>query len=223
MLVYMHSKRKMSGRRKAEPVLLNVYDLGTGLTHCGMRAINTILGPLGAGAFHCGVEVHGREWSFTGNLAAGTGVFACGPRACRDHTFAKTVMLGEVPLSAEDVLLIIRRLERSWQSSAYRTLSRNCTHFCERLSAALGVGPIPAHLTSLTRTAESLEAHRRAIESVLAPKGLLPTISRTLSSGWPHRCCPAAGDATDADEFRELTPFSVPDEFPAPASTPLRP
>merc|ERR1719270_1580242 len=68
-----------------EPVVLHVYDIEQ-LRDLGpneVKALNQILRPFGTGAFHCGVEIFGEEYSFT----SGAGVSICRPTCCEAHSF----------------------------------------------------------------------------------------------------------------------------------------
>lgn len=127
-------------------VFLHVYDLGTSGEG---QALNTVLGVFNTGAFHCGVEVYGKEWSFRGRVCSGTGVFATRPRCCEHHSYNRTITMGETTLSGTDVSRLIGVLQREWPGNGYDTLRRNCCHFSDKLCRCLGVGSIPSWVTSL--------------------------------------------------------------------------
>merc|ERR1712217_191353 len=75
-------------RQVASPVTLHVYDLGK---TAGIQFTNGVLRALGSGGvFHCGVEVHGREWSYED-----TGVFCVEPRRCEVHSYHEAVYMGD--------------------------------------------------------------------------------------------------------------------------------
>jgi hypothetical protein len=112
-------------------VLLNVYDLSE-----DWLVANDIFqqtGELG-GAFHCGVEIYGREWAFSN-----TGVFASRPRWHPIHKYRQTIVVGYVGYSSEDVATImVDELSDEWEGWSYDLLSRNCCTFsravCKRLT-----------------------------------------------------------------------------------------
>mmetsp|Transcript_107849 Transcript_107849/g.300704 ORF Transcript_107849/g.300704 Transcript_107849/m.300704 type:complete len:189 (-) Transcript_107849:167-733(-) len=132
----------------SEPVLLNVYDLGT---HWGGQAINRVLRPMGMGAFHCGVEVYGMEWSYSDNeRGEGNGIFQCPPRQCKGHSFYTQVPMGHTSYPCEHVLYIIELVKNDWQSSDYHALNHNCCHFSDELCHRLGVGEVPSWIMNLT-------------------------------------------------------------------------
>jgi len=144
-----------------EPVLLNVYDLST--NSCDWTLANSLLQPLGAGFFHCGVEVHGWEWSFFISTPGGgdassqpTGVASVKPRRCGGYPFLESVPMGVTPLSEEAVMLLIQELEPQWIASSYNVLKKNCHHFCNELCRRLGVGPVPAWVTRLADTGRAV-------------------------------------------------------------------
>ncbi|CAK0886344.1 unnamed protein product, partial [Prorocentrum cordatum] len=81
------------------PVTLHVYSLGKSRQ---MVVVNALLSTVGSGAYHCGVEVHGREWSFRGTDDRKTGIFSCTPKRCSDHTWHTSVPMGSVRLSVDE-------------------------------------------------------------------------------------------------------------------------
>lgn len=132
-------------------VTLHVYDV-TGLK--AVCSVNKILRRLGTGLFHCGVEVHGREWSYSDInapiLAKGaTGVFSCQPGACEGHGWRESIVMGRTPLNEYQVHLLVESLKARWPVADYHTLSRNCCHFSDEFCRSLGVGSIPPWIVSL--------------------------------------------------------------------------
>mmetsp|Transcript_55843 Transcript_55843/g.125978 ORF Transcript_55843/g.125978 Transcript_55843/m.125978 type:complete len:234 (+) Transcript_55843:64-765(+) len=124
------------------PVLLHVYNCGKSLQ---LTAANSVLRVLGTGAFHCGVEVHDREWSFQSS-----GIFCCWPRLCSKHNYFESVVLGETMLTETAVLAIIRSFKESdWTDDSYDLLEHNCCHFSDTLCRSLGVAGVPAWVLSL--------------------------------------------------------------------------
>ncbi|CAK0831682.1 unnamed protein product [Prorocentrum cordatum] len=101
---------------EAEEVTLSVYDVST---DGRVRLLNGLLRPLGGGAFHAGVVVRGREWSFGGLQEDGTGVFDCKPRANPYHQFREAVALGSSRLSRAEIAELIALLKAQWPGSSY--------------------------------------------------------------------------------------------------------
>mmetsp|Transcript_98499 Transcript_98499/g.195380 ORF Transcript_98499/g.195380 Transcript_98499/m.195380 type:complete len:280 (-) Transcript_98499:339-1178(-) len=177
--------RRISGQNDAHTegacsnkVLLHVYDVGR-LEQLGpqeVKTLNKFLRPLGSGAFHCGVEVYGREWSFKAEHS-GTGVCSCRPRSCESHSFSDTLFMGTTSLSKIEVKALVKVLEVEWPGRSYDSLRRNCCHFCDRLSVCLGTGPLPAWITHLASagaaildTGEFLEKKRESLQASLCCK-----------------------------------------------------
>lgn len=124
------------------PITVHVYDVSR------IVLLNKVLKPMGSGAFHVGLEVLGKEWSYTG-AGGGTGVFQCRPQKCPGHVYRDSVSMGQAFTSEEELGNMIKLLEDEWQSSGYDTLTKNCCHFVDDFSQRLGVGSIPAWLTHL--------------------------------------------------------------------------
>lgn len=131
---------------KEEPVHLNVYDLGTSWRG---KALNHLLRPLGLGAFHCGVEIFGVEWSFSVDPKDVGGIFQCEPKKCPGHSFYTTVEMGTTSTSLSGLIDIIEFAKKDWRSDEYHLLQRNCCHFCSELCTKLGVGEVPLWVMSL--------------------------------------------------------------------------
>lgn len=149
---------------RPKPVKVNIYDIGTS----GRSSIvNTVLRPFGAGAFHCGVEVYGLEWSFSDiasdlakdSLAVHSGVFSSWPRNCKGHRFSDTEEMGMTTKTEVQVLMMISKMEEQWQVSTYNVLSKNCCHFVDELCVRLGVGHIPPLLLKLAEIGESVRSN----------------------------------------------------------------
>jgi len=147
------------------PVTLHVYDLGVGRE---MQVMNTVLSRFGTGAFHCGVEVYGREWSFQYS-SKGTGVFQVAPKKCNHHTYRESVSMGSTTLSEEEVFRLLDRLQRDWPARSYEVLTRNCCHCCDFLCRALGVGPIPAWTTNLALAGATVRTAYEGVQDVMNP------------------------------------------------------
>jgi len=150
-------------------VYVHIYSLGT----AGQgQALNSVLRVLGTGAFHCGVEVYGKEWSFRGRCCSGTGVFASRPQNCEHHTYSETLTLGETSLTGPEVSRLLSILQREWPGTSYDTLRRNCCHFSDKFCRCLGVGSLPPSLTSLANAGvklveagNAIDTHRKSLSS----------------------------------------------------------
>lgn len=150
-----------SASARPEPVKVNIYDIGTS----GRSSLlNTMLRPFGAGAFHCGVEVYGLEWSFSdiaSNLAKDamalrSGVFSSWPKNCKGHRYSETVQMGLTTKTEVQVLMMISKMEEQWQVASYDVLRKNCCHFVDELCVRLGVGHIPPLLLKLAEVGSSI-------------------------------------------------------------------
>lgn len=121
-------------------VFVNIYDL--------VKPVNDRLRVLGTGAFHAGVEVYGREYSF-GFCYSGTGIFPSKPKQCVGPDFRESIDMGQTQLSEAEVLALIQALESEWVGTDYDILRRNCCIFSNYLCERLGVGSLPKWITNL--------------------------------------------------------------------------
>jgi len=126
-------------------VTLHIYHV-TDMTT--VQRVNKVLKAVGTGAFHAGVEVYGKEWSF-GFTDGGTGLFVSDPGECEAHSYIKAMPVGSTDLTKEEVTDLLRELAAEWQGEDYDVLRCNCCHFSEELCRRLGVGPVPRWVTSL--------------------------------------------------------------------------
>lgn len=177
-----------SASRGPAVVLLNIYDLGK--SH-GIQVLNSMLSALDTGAFHCGVEVHGREFSYEGGIGPGSGIFSCPPKICPGHTFHQSIVMGEIMLTVDEVFALVALLELHWPAKAYHMLKKNCCHFCETFCLCLGVGPVPSKIKSLASAVERVETNRRFLEASMARQVERCSICCTRSSpvGRAAGCC----------------------------------
>lgn len=137
-------------------VTLHVYNIGTASIG---RVLNRILKPLGTGAFHCGVEIYGCEWSYSDTTTGtGDGVFPSRPMCCEGHDYAESVLMGRTATSEDEVVRLIRLLKKEWPVQEYDTLKRNCCHFSNELCQRLGVGPIPSWVMNLAGAGAAIAA-----------------------------------------------------------------
>lgn len=136
------------------PVTLHIYDVGT-----KTKVINSLLRPLGAGIFHTGVEIFGREWTFADTESGiGSGVFSSRPRRCDGHTYCESICMGKTATPETEVLELVYLLARIWRAETYSTLRNNCCHFCNELCQRLGVGCIPEWVLNLAGAGAAIAA-----------------------------------------------------------------
>jgi len=131
-----------------ERVLVRVYDLGTTFVTRWHNEVTT-----NYGAFHTGVEVYGREWSFGmtfDNIS--TGVTSNLPCKNTDHVFRETLSMGYTTLSEKQVKVVIEEMRRIWKGHTYNVLSRNCHNFSDTLCQKLGVARLPGWVNDLAST-----------------------------------------------------------------------
>jgi len=157
------SSKPLAGKGSSH-VMLNVYDVGP----LAAATLNSLLRPFGTGAFHCGVEVYDKEWSYcfvrppkpgeAPRYCDITGIFCCAPRRCDGHVYLESVRLGVANINREQLLRLIIDMERDWMVSAYSTLHNNCGHFCSALCKRLGVDTPPQWVTSLAKLGAELAA-----------------------------------------------------------------
>lgn len=144
------------------PVTLHVYDLGTGGKIAG---VNVLCRAIGTGAFHAGVEVYGKEWSFGGgsNGPTGTGVFCCAPQGCEAHSYREGIFMGNTLMSRKEVDRAIKELANQWPGDGYDLLRHNCCHFSDTLCVRLGVGHVPSWVTSLAGVGAMLRSQAKLV------------------------------------------------------------
>eukprot|EP00435_Cladocopium_sp_Y103_P060175 s2340_g21.t4 len=115
-----------------ERVLVRVYDLGqTMLTRFHNQLTKNY------GAFHTGVEVYGKEWSYGMTFDNTSGIISHEPAKNADHTFRETLSMGYTRFSPREVGKILEDLKREWRGRDYHVLTKNCHHFSEVFCARL--------------------------------------------------------------------------------------
>jgi len=141
--------REPEGRVYRERVLVRVYDLGTTFVTRGL--LNRMA--KSCGAFHTGVEVYGREWSFGMTFDAySTGVTWNAPCQNTDHTFRETLSMGYTTLSPLQVMKLIENMRHEWRGCSYQLLTRNCHNFSDEFCRNLGVARLPAWVNTLAES-----------------------------------------------------------------------
>mmetsp|Transcript_51921 Transcript_51921/g.153060 ORF Transcript_51921/g.153060 Transcript_51921/m.153060 type:complete len:301 (-) Transcript_51921:76-978(-) len=144
------------------PVQLHIYDIGVSNE---VWVANNMLRAIGAGgAFHCGVEVYGTEWSYE----MGTGIVSCRPRCCEEHSYRESLVMGKTSLSEGDVLDVVDCLREEWPGSDYDVLRRNCCHLSDEMCRRLGVGSVPDWVSELASSIASAEV---VVADVVHTKG----------------------------------------------------
>jgi hypothetical protein len=135
-------------------VYCNVYDLGTDRRVGFLNsATQHVLGV--GGIFHTGIEVYGREYMYgidaDDAASEASGVAACSPKRCLNHTFRTSECVGLTGYSRSDVESILGWISGSWPSKAYRLFGPNCVTFSRDLCRELGVDSPPAWVDALAR------------------------------------------------------------------------
>uniref|UniRef100_A0A6T0WDF2 PPPDE domain-containing protein n=1 Tax=Alexandrium monilatum TaxID=311494 RepID=A0A6T0WDF2_9DINO len=149
------------------PVTLQIYDAGGTEV---VKNVNKLLRAVGTGAFHTGVEVYGKEWSFGFTSDGSSGIFSCPPRCCKTHAYRESVHLGETELSQLDVEALLSELSSQWRGGHYDVLRRNCTHFSEELCRCLGVGPVPAWVGNIALAGRTVDIGMQRVASFRSVK-----------------------------------------------------
>mmetsp|Transcript_40675 Transcript_40675/g.107766 ORF Transcript_40675/g.107766 Transcript_40675/m.107766 type:complete len:249 (-) Transcript_40675:106-852(-) len=150
-----------------ERVLVRLYDLGR--TFVTRGAWNTMTKSYGA--WHTGIEVYGKEWSFGMTLGENcTGVTWNTPGLNQDHSFKETLLLGYTNMSPEEVWKLLVVMTKEWMGCSYHLFTRNCHHFSDEFSRRLGVGGIPPWINDLASsgaaTIEFLENGERETDPI---------------------------------------------------------
>lgn len=132
-------------------VFLNVYDL---------FPANSVLRFAGLGAYHTGLEVYGKEWSYGMLLPCGkssidlkvfpdlSGIYATRPRHARDGNgnvlpLRSAVFLGHTSLPERSVSFVLEAMQRDFLAKDYSAVHKNCTTFCDELSVQLTGRHVP--------------------------------------------------------------------------------
>lgn len=141
---------------RSRTVWLHVYDLNTTLKYLLNNYMFSRFA--GLGAFHCGVEVLGAEWSFQADPwrqdqgADMTGLMCLAPKRHPVHIYRESVLLGQSSLSVCDIWEVLLRLERRWPATSYHAVHRNCTDFAEEFVRAMSVTePFPEWVRGIAK------------------------------------------------------------------------
>mmetsp|Transcript_9426 Transcript_9426/g.25054 ORF Transcript_9426/g.25054 Transcript_9426/m.25054 type:complete len:231 (+) Transcript_9426:63-755(+) len=127
-----------------ERVLLRVYDLGQSSITRGYNSVAK-----NCGAFHTGVQIYGREWSFGMTMDNSTGITWCSPGQNPDHSFREVLSMGYTQCSPDQVARILQSMRVEWRGCTYNVLARNCHNFSDEFCKKLGVGGLPDWVNTL--------------------------------------------------------------------------
>lgn len=135
-------------------VLLNVYDLST---------TNDYLFPVGMGLHHTGVEISGREYSYSSE----GGIYDSPPRQAPGARFRCQLDMGIFDGGTQELNKALDELRHNggFASGGYNLIRKNCNHFCNALVYQLLRRPIPAYINRLANAGDCC--------SCLLPKELL--------------------------------------------------
>lgn len=126
------------GRRQAQTsVVLNVYDLSEA---------NELGYSCGLGAYHSGVEIGDREYTFAG----GAGIFDTTPRDAPGARFRESITLGTFEGGQGALSRALDELKPFFDPSSYNVITKNCNHFSDALSRQLLDTPIPGWVNRLS-------------------------------------------------------------------------
>lgn len=128
--------------RRPVLVTLHIYDVDCS---SGMQALNRVLSMWGTGAFHAGVEVFGREWSF----GSPGGIYTSVPRCCEEHHYFESVPMGHTTMVRKQFNKLIQVLQMEWRGCEYDVLTRNCCHFADELCKRITGNSVPNRIMSL--------------------------------------------------------------------------
>jgi len=176
-------------------VTLNVYDVG----EPGLRRALMLLRSSDPGeSFYCGLEAHGCEWSYGGEQRQWgfewtigakpnpTGITCAVPRESKGHIFCEAVPLGSTVVTDEEVVAYIQQLGSNWPASSYDPVKCSCLHFCDVLTARLGVCKIPDRVRSLSilasagASARSMECCKQVLCSCEQPPAAADVVEEEL-------------------------------------------
>lgn len=180
------ARRASAGARRPSrgyPVWVHVYDLGP-VAKWTLNSWATSDSHIGA--FHCGVEVLGLEFSF--QAVAGSkdtpdnisGLTWHKPKTHPRHLYRESIPLGLSPLGAMEISALLQQMEGCWPARSYNCITRNCTDFAAKLVTGLKVPvPFPIWVHGIAK---------RLLAEASAPQPAPRSASAAFSS-----CCPAPG------------------------------
>lgn len=138
--------------KRGYEVWLHVYDLDV----MAARMNELFLRSMSLGAYHCGVEVLGREWFASFGRTDRSGVVWHDPKQHSIHIYKESVAMGTSPLSQDEIMVALCDAMDNWPENSYHPISRNCITFAEELLAALKVpNAFPAWVRGAASAANS--------------------------------------------------------------------
>ncbi|OLQ10624.1 DeSI-like protein [Symbiodinium microadriaticum] len=175
-------------------VTLHTYDL-----HRLVRGVNTFFKRI-PGFYHTGVEVHGREFSFSSS-----GMIEYCPRGFAGHLYRESMTLGATSFSQDELNLLLQRFDSTWVAYDYHCIRRNCSDFSEAFCVALGVAPpprksqfcacLPAKEASRNADLKRAKAARDFVEGLRETGATSQEDSSPVSTTLPSLLCsPQAGE-----------------------------
>jgi len=188
--------------------LVHVYDLGP-LTKWTLNSWAT--GDSHIGAFHCGVEVMGLEFSFqavAGSMEAldVSGLTWHEPKSHPRHLYRESIPLGLSPLGALEISELLEGLERRWPARSYNCFSRNCTDFAATLVDGLKVPkPFPAWIHGIAKRLVALGAAGEPARAERCP-GCCPAPGASYAEALPEEEIALPVAPRGAAEAEEILP-----------------
>ena len=135
-------------KNTATQVFLNIYDLNEEWlqsNHISKDVLNI------GGAFHAGVEVHGKEWYF-----GQEGIECQEPRQHEVHVYRSSIPMGNTCYPEHEVQrFMLKVMSKQWLGGDYDMLERNCCSFAEALCQYLVGRAVPNWVTRFPRMASS--------------------------------------------------------------------
>eukprot|EP00397_Hematodinium_sp_SG-2012_P021063 GEMP01021737.1.p1 GENE.GEMP01021737.1~~GEMP01021737.1.p1 ORF type:complete len:194 (+),score=32.02 GEMP01021737.1:181-762(+) len=143
----------MTASSHPQDVYANIYDASRRSTIANLNDV--LYSSVGMGAFHVGVQVYGKEWSY-GRSDEDSGVRFSPPGMHPHHTFREQVYLGPTRYTPDELRSLIIAMQNQWQGPDYDVLVHNCCHFAEALVDELGVSRIPQWACQLHKCIKSM-------------------------------------------------------------------
>ncbi|CAJ1399096.1 unnamed protein product [Effrenium voratum] len=175
---------------KMDPtVTLHIYHLPS-----GWKYLNQAMEFWGCGAFHLGVEVYGKEYSFQASQHEFVdGIQPCKPKMCRGYIFERSLQLGPTMLEPKQVNDLINRMRKEYSARDYDLYTRNCCHFSNHFCKELGVDSVPPEFFALSEAARKAKGAVCAIDQ--SRKDVLGALSAWMLSPF-QACCVSHADVS---------------------------
>eukprot|EP00931_Biecheleriopsis_adriatica_P010171 TRINITY_DN111269_c0_g1_i1.p1 TRINITY_DN111269_c0_g1~~TRINITY_DN111269_c0_g1_i1.p1 ORF type:complete len:391 (-),score=64.47 TRINITY_DN111269_c0_g1_i1:5-1123(-) len=146
--------RHSSQIRQGYKVKLHIYDVSREpvIHHLNNLLANEASPIKFGGVFHAAIEIRKVEWSYGSQSKSpevATGVRDCEPKADPKHSYRQTMVMGETPLSKDQIAAIVDDLKQEYVAADYDLLRKNCCHFADDLCRRLGVTGLPRWLLRL--------------------------------------------------------------------------